>query len=159
MKKTIHRFKTSEEFANIYYDNGKYYKPWVGSIVNNLNTSYNKDDRDYLTFEILTDGNIKFKCNDNEKALTIEYSMNDTYIWNEITSSTDGAFISVVSGDKVKVRGNNKCYYDGLNTFNGTTAEFNLSGNLTSLYTRYAFEEKAQLLKLMHFLHYLEVQK
>ncbi len=90
--------------------------------------------QDYLTFDVLTDGTIKWNSLGSGQAKTIEYSKNNG-AWTSITAST-ATTISVVTGDKVRFRGTNTTYagsksnYSG---FEGGTANFNIEGNIMSL--------------------------
>lgn len=93
--------------------------------------------KDYLTFEILSNnGVIKWKASNESVAKTIEYSKDNGLTWNEITSTTAGASINVSSGDTIMFRGNNDSYSSGhsvYNSFVGSTASFNVFGNVMSL--------------------------
>ena len=90
-----------------------------------------------LTFEILSDGYINWKWNNNSSiAKTIQYSKNGD-VWTSLTASNSDTQIPVVAGDKVEFRGDNVKYGDVLdspryNYFN-VTAQFNLYGNIMSL--------------------------
>ena len=88
----------------------------------------------YLTFKILTDGTICWKAIGNT-AKTIEYKKNDGS-WTSIASTSEGAEISVVAGDKVKFRGNNTAYGNDdsiYSAFSGGTSTYNVEGNIMSL--------------------------
>lgn len=82
-----------------------------------------------LTFEILSDGNINWK-NSGGNAKTIQYSKNDG-AWTSIRAT---ASISVVSGDIIQFKGDNKQYSNNVyyNWFT-TTVQFNVKGNIMSL--------------------------
>lgn len=90
---------------------------------------------DYLTFDILTSGDIKWAEYGTGQSKTIQYSLNDGP-WTSITAGT-GATISVSSGDKVRFKGTNTSYakdksnYSGFDS--GCTASFNIEGNIMSL--------------------------
>ena len=88
----------------------------------------------YLTIEILSDGNITWIANNNSIAKTIEYKKNDGD-WTSITSTTGGTQISVVSGDTVQFRGYNNSYSSGTYSFNRLlpNCQCNLKGNIMSL--------------------------
>jgi hypothetical protein len=65
----------------------------------------------------------------------LKYKKNDGE-WTEIVSTTAGTPISVVSGDTIQFRGDNLTYATSTskyNSFSGTTAGFNVSGNIMSL--------------------------
>lgn len=108
--------------------------------------------KDYLTFDILSSGTIKWKTkNASTTGLTISYSINDGD-WTDITSSTEGASFNVSEGDKVRFKGNNSAYCtvnqygaDYYSTFSGSTAQFNLYGNIMSLISGDSFENATTL--------------
>lgn len=126
-------------------DNGDLVKPYVALVGNSIDYNTLSVATGYvgmpLTFEITSDGDIVWKA---KKALnlsypkTIEYKKNDG-AWTEITSSTGGTSISVVSGDTVQFRGDNATYTTNsnnvqyFNSFNDTTCGFIVYGNIMSL--------------------------
>ena len=120
--------------------NNDYFEPWLSYTRENEEVNYNKTEDEKLletplTFEILSDGNIVWKANSTAYTTTIEYRKNSGE-WTEITSTTAGTPISVVSGDTIQFRGNNLTYSTGTsayNSFSGTTAAFNVRGNIMSL--------------------------
>lgn len=89
---------------------------------------------DYLTFRILSPGDIVWKAI-GSLTKTIEYSINDG-AWISITSTGSGTIISVNQDDVVRFRGTNTTYatsksaYSG---FDGSSASFNVEGNIHSL--------------------------
>ena len=89
-----------------------------------------------LTFNIVSDGTINWTASDASIAKTIDYNLNDSG-WTSITSNIEetAPTITVNSGDKLQFRGNNAQYSDGTfnNTFGGSTAEFEVEGNIMSL--------------------------
>ena len=87
----------------------------------------------YLTFEIVEDGTITWKCS-SDFAKTIEYSINGRS-WNRLTATMNGASFNVSTGDVVRFRGNNNRYATGTFSYNNfvTTCKFNLIGNIMSL--------------------------
>ena len=91
--------------------------------------------QDYLTFDVKSDGNITWTVNNSSNAKTISYSKNDG-TWTDITSTTSGATIPVVTGDKVRFKGDNSTYGSGAssscNRFGGT-ATYEAYGNIMSL--------------------------
>ena len=101
------------------------------------------DDGDYsekyLTFKILTNGTILWKgfgTNAAYNALTVSYSKDNGTTWTDITATSEGVEINVVSGDKVLIKGNNTRYsYDYQNYcgFVAGTATYNIEGNIMSL--------------------------
>lgn len=100
----------------------------------------------YLTFEILSNGNINW-CSNNNSSIhnTVEYSKNEGE-WTSITASQSGVNIPVVSGDVLRFRGDNATYSNTMNRFGmfgdgKTTAQFNVSGNIMSLINSTNFSE------------------
>ena len=92
-----------------------------------------------LTMEILTGGTINFKHNrtlvSDVGNLSIQYQVN-AGTWTTLTSSTGGTSIQVNTGDVVKFKGDNATYSTlplSYTTFSGSTAIFNLKGNIMSL--------------------------
>ena len=90
-----------------------------------------------LTFIITSSGTIYWKTNASDFKRTIQYKKNNEE-WTSITSNTGDSApsISVSAGDVVQFRGDNTTY--GTNTsrqcsFNGSTAKFELEGNIMSL--------------------------
>ena len=92
-------------------------------------------EKQYLTFEITSPGNIYWKTQNAASTKTIEYRKNGGE-WSAITSSTGGVTIGVVSGDTLEFRGDNAQYapQDGrCSTFTGSTAGFIMYGNIMSM--------------------------
>ena len=92
-------------------------------------------ENQYLTFDIVTPGTIVWKTENPLNVKKISYSINNGE-WTEITPSTTGVSFNVSVGDKVRFKGNNTAYGasdTGSNTFNGSTASFNVQGNIMSL--------------------------
>ena len=88
-----------------------------------------------LTFNITSSGTINWKATDTSVAKTIEYKLNNDG-WTSITSDTTGIKINVSAGDKIQFRGNNTAYGvrdSSYNTFSGSTAGFEVEGNIMSL--------------------------
>ena len=141
MESYLHLFETEQEF-DAQYEGSGYTEPWVSYTMETSAVTFNKGphdySQDYLTFEILSAGNICwFVEEESENPKTIEYKLNDGN-WTSLTPKDDSsAIISVVPGDKVMFRGNNATYMDsdtgGYNKFEGSTAVFNLCGNIMSL--------------------------
>ena len=95
-----------------------------------------------LTFNITSSGTINWKATDASVAKTIEYKLNDRG-WASIASDTTGAAITVNSGDKIQFRGNNTAYGvrdSSYNTFSGSTAGFEVEGNIMSLINNANFD-------------------
>ena len=89
---------------------------------------------DYLTFRVLTPGTICWKSFGN-LAKTIEYSI-DNGAWTSLTSTSEGATISVAQGNLVRFRGSNTTYATDKSTysgFEGGTATYDIEGNIMSL--------------------------
>lgn len=90
---------------------------------------------DYLTFDILTSGTLRWGTYGTGHADVIQYSINNGP-WTSITAST-ASTISVTAGDKVRFKGTNTTYakdksnYAGFDS--GGTATFNIEGNIMSL--------------------------
>ena len=93
-----------------------------------------------LTFNILSAGTINWTATDTAVTKTIEYKVNDGE-WASITSNTGSSAptITVKASDKIQFRGNNEQYatgsYAGMNynSFSGSTAWFEVEGNIMSL--------------------------
>lgn len=117
----------------------------------NVHYNQNRDDEREtpLTFDILTDGNIIWKSvGGTTKA--IEYNINGTG-WTKIVSTLEGTPIPVHAGDVVWFRGNNPqyCINGGIETgqyscFSGTTCQFNVRGNILSLFYRLRYPEMTE---------------
>ena len=89
---------------------------------------------DYLTFRVRKLGTISWKSF-GDLAKTIEYSI-DGGAWTSITSTSEGATISAVQGNSVRVRGTNTTYAtskDAYSGFEGGTAIYDIEGNIMSL--------------------------
>jgi len=90
---------------------------------------------DYLTFDILTGGNIRWASYGTGQTKTIQYSLNNG-TWTNITAGNN-SIVSVSRGDKVRFKGINSSYsndksrYSGFDS--GCTASFNIEGNIMSL--------------------------
>ena len=141
MESYIHLYETNSDFTKAY--NGPDYKePWLSLTEENMTISYNKPklidfSTEPLTFNILSDGTINWTASDASIAKTIDYKLNNGK-WTSITSNTDSsaASITVNSGDKIQFRGNNEQYathYTYYNSFSGSTALFEVEGNIMSL--------------------------
>lgn len=130
--KYIHLFESNAQYQQ--KRNNGYKEPWVSYTKETKRVDYNKTEHEKmieipLTFEILSDGDIKWKAQDTAYTYTIEYKINDGE-WTSITSTTgDGSSISVVSGDVVQFRGDNAAYSS---SFVGD-CQFNAKGNIMSL--------------------------
>lgn len=89
---------------------------------------------DYLTFRILTGGTISWNAFGSGYNKVIEYSI-DNGQWISITGATSST-ISVQENSVVRFRGNNSTYAgskSNYNGFEGSSAVFNIEGNIMSL--------------------------
>ena len=90
-----------------------------------------------LTFNILSAGTIIWRASNTSIAKTIDYKLNNGE-WTSITSNTSSSAptITVNSGDKIQFRGDNTQYATNTsryNSFRGSTASFEVEGNIMSL--------------------------
>ena len=88
-----------------------------------------------LTFNIISGGTIAWTTSDSSLTKTIEYKLNNGS-WASITSTTTGTKITVNTGDKIQFRGSNTSYgtsASSYSTFGGSTASFEVEGNIMSL--------------------------
>lgn len=125
---------------------------------------------DYLTFEIISGGHIHWIKGRrfNANAGTIQYSINNGP-WSSVTPTTSGTgyMCSVSAGDVVRFKGDNSCYsqYPGYDysyaaCFCGTTATFNVRGNINSLIDSTGFSAMTTLSSAYTFqflFHYCNV--
>lgn len=93
--------------------------------------------KEYLTFDIIESGTIVWKTSHaSAPTATISYSINNS-TWTEITSSVSGVSLNVTAGDRIKFKGSNDQYTSTsvsyYNTFNSSTAKFDVEGNIMSL--------------------------
>ena len=140
-RKYLGKYASSEDVQSAIND-GELQKPYVALVGNSIDYNTLNVATGYvgmpLTFEITSDGDIVWKAANTANTITIEYKKNDG-AWTEITSSTGGTSISVVSGDTVQFRGDNATYtttpdYNQFyNSFNGTTSGFIVYGNIMSM--------------------------
>lgn len=88
-----------------------------------------------LTFNITSRGTINWTASDATQHRTIEYNLNNT-IWRSIISDKTGVKINVSAGDKIQFKGDNATYStsaSSYSTFSGSTAGFEVEGNIMSL--------------------------
>ena len=90
-----------------------------------------------LTFNILSAGKINWTASETSIVKTIEYKLNNG-AWVSITSNAGetAPTITVNFGDKIQFRGNNTQYAtssSNYNSFSGSTASFEVEGNIMSL--------------------------
>ena len=103
-----------------------------------INNDYNYPwENEYMQFDVLTDGTIIWKQtgNNTNGIKTISYSKDNGTTWTDITATSEGAEINVVTGDKVLFKGNNTRYAwdkNNYSNFSGT-AIFEAKGNIMSL--------------------------
>ena len=89
-----------------------------------------------LTFNILSAGTINWTVSKKFFGRTIDYKLNNNG-WTSITSNTGSSAptITVNPGDKLQFKGNNEQYATSsyYNSFSGSTALFEVEGNIMSL--------------------------
>ena len=115
--KYFHYYENEEEFANVY-DTESYIEPWVSLINDEKKVNYNKM---CLSFEIVADGTIKWQAN---RDIEIEYKTKGAP-WTIMPST-----LNVEAGQRIKFRGTNDSQ---LGSFSGSTAQFNVYGNIMSV--------------------------
>ena len=108
-----------------------------------------EDNQEPLTFNILSAGIINWTASETNIAKTIEYKLNNG-AWVSITSNAGSSAptITVNSGDKIQFRGNNAQYStspSSFSSFNGSTASFELEGNIMSLIYGDDFKNKLSI--------------
>ena len=96
-------------------------------------------ENDYLTFRVLTSGNILWKSMGSNQQKTIEYSLNGG-AWSSITSNSSGVAIAVAKDDVVRFKGTNASYAADKNNYSAfyasgatSAATYNIEGNIMSL--------------------------
>ena len=173
MNKYLGIYSTSGDVQTAI-NNGELNKPYVAIVSGNLDYNTVENQPDYsqipLTFEILSDGNISW-LSKFDVDVTIEYSKNGG-AWTSITSSnsgggddssssspdssgsggggTTGTLIPVVTGDIVQFRGTD--HLNGNATFQTTTAQINVYGNINSLITTgYATNPESVVLSINEY--------
>lgn len=111
------------------------------NVESNVDWMIGSENNNYLTFNILSQGYINWrKYSSSTNSKTIEYRIIrngeiGNWISKTSTNSNSNNFL-VYSGDTVQFRGINEKYgtdYDSYSTFSGSTASFNISGNINSL--------------------------
>ena len=150
MERYINSFATENDIK-IALQNGELLKPYVAYIEDADRIDWNSKEKvdyttEYLTFNILSAGTINWTVSNTAIAKTIDYKLNDGE-WTSITSNTGSSAptITVNYGDKVQFRGDNAKYatnYDKHNSFSGSTASFEVEGNIMSLIYRDNFKNK-----------------
>ena len=131
----------------------------------NIKTIIIKQNDNYfkpLTFKVTSDGFIKFELKLEEGypgyKKTLKYNKNNEG-WVTITSNTGSSapLINVNTGDIVQFKGDNKAFAESFyyyNTFNGSTASFDVEGNILSIvsenYTEFNSSFKYMFKKLFY---------
>lgn len=144
MERYINSFATENDIQ-IAIENGELLKPYVAYIEDVDRIDWNSKEivdytTEYLTFNILSAGTINWTASDSSVTKTIDYKLNNGE-WASVTSNTGSSAptITVNSGDKLQLRGNNAAYggYSNssykYNSFSGSTALFEAEGNIMSL--------------------------
>lgn len=141
MERYINSYATENDIQ-IALENGELLKPYVAYIEDVDRIDWNSKEiadytTEYLTFNILSAGTINWTASDASIAKTIDYKLNSNE-WASITSNTGETVptITVNPGDKIQFRGNNAQYatnYSKHNSFSGSTASFEVEGNIMSL--------------------------
>ena len=118
-------------------------------------------ENQYLTFDIISGGTISWFATDSASTKTISYRKNGGD-WTDITSTTGetlligGVKFDVSAGDIVEFKGNNNAYgtnwYD-CSTFWGSTAIFNVYGNIMSLLYGDGFINRTDIQEPYTFVH------
>ena len=135
----LKKFNSHSEYTS-FTGTSEFIKPNVSYCVEEDDVHYTQIPRDYsqdyLTFDIISGGTIKFTSSNTGFTRTIYHSEDDGHRWFSLTSSTGGTAFDVSAGDKVLFTGPNSTYGEG-NTlfvsFKGSTAVFNIYGNIMSL--------------------------
>ena len=144
MERYINSYATENDIQ-IALENGELLKPYVAYIEDADRIDWNSKEKvdyttEYLTFNILSAGTINWTASNTADTKTIDYKLNNGE-WVSITSNTSSSAptIPVNSGDKIQFKGNN-AQYGGIdrwiilyNSFGGSTAGFEVEGNIMSL--------------------------
>ena len=149
MSRNVRLYNENDDFQADYWGE-KYKEPWLSRTLETDKVKYNK--REYeklletpLAFKIISGGTIYWKS--SGYSTTIEYKKNND-TWHEITSSPYGTPIDVNDGDILQFRGDNATYSSGFDTgtsayhystFSGSTAIFEIEGNIMSLISSTGF--------------------
>ena len=132
--KYLKRFQTQAQ-CEAYMNGSNYVEPFVGLVAETHEISYNKVVPPPLTFNITSPGTIVWTVPYASRAKTISYSTDSGATWTDITSTTAGTSFNVNAGDKVMFKGDNDTYAPQAfsNSFSGSTAGFEVEGNIMSL--------------------------
>ena len=115
--------------------------------------------QDYLTFRVLTGGTIAWASVGSGYEKVIQYSLNDGS-WTSITANTSPTGIAVSEGDVVRFKATNTSYakdksnyatFGGDTASTGSTALFNIEGNVMSLVYGDSFENQTGLTGTYNF--------
>ena len=144
--KYFKEFATESEYDT--YINGSPILPNVSFVKMDV---FYKDKPDYssqyLTFKITNAGDIKWYTNNTGATRQISYSRDSGTSWTEITSNTGSSApsISVNAGDTIMLKGTNDTYGNSsyyYSCFSGSTAGFEVEGNIMSLIYGDDFKDK-----------------
>ena len=130
MLKYLHYFPDVSSY-NQARENG-YEEPWL-SVTEGIGINYNKDyEEEYFTLVLLGAGTVTlYDYGYGEDSSELYYSKNGG-AWTEVVLQDYSLDISVVNGDKIRIKGNNS--QNGLPYFHiESTANFNAEGNVMSL--------------------------
>lgn len=108
---------------------------------------------DYLTFRIRTSGSIAWKAFGTGYEKNIQYSINGGS-WNTVLASSTPTPIVVEENDIVRFKGTNATYAGSKNNyagFEGSTAEFDVEGNIMSLIYGDDFADSSSLSSSYNF--------
>lgn len=125
----------NDSINTLYVGNDDVDKMYLGSVeVFSKEPAYSEMP---LTFNIISGGTIRWVASNTAFTKTIEYKLNDGE-WTSITSNTGSSApsINVIEGDEIQFRGDNASYgYTNYqySTFSGSTAGFEVEGNIMSL--------------------------
>ena len=122
MERYINSYATENDIQ-IALENGELLKPYVAYIEDADRIDWNSKEivdytTEYLTFNITSNGNINVPTG-------------TTYSINGAEWENTGTTITVNSGETIRFKGNNSTYNS--NTFEGSTAGFEIEGNIMSL--------------------------
>ena len=122
MERYINSYATENDIQ-IALQNGELLKPYVAYIEDVDRIDWNSKEivdytTEYLTFNITSNGNINVPTG-------------TTYSINGAEWENTGTTITVNSGETIRFKGNNSTYKN--NTFSGSTALFEVEGNIMSL--------------------------
>ena len=88
----------------------------------------------YLTFEIIHGGWLRWKCDTNYPGKTISYSRNGGE-WTNITATTGGTNVMFYNGDVIRFKGDNEYIGSRISwsIFDNSDITFNVYGNIMSI--------------------------